>query len=105
VPVKIQVNVDGLPVFKSSNTQLWPILGRIQNENELFLSTAENKPLVIGVYQGKHKPTNVTEFLNDFVSEAQHLKQLVFNMKMLVYMHSKLQQLYVTCQPAPLSSV
>lgn len=28
--ITIQINIDGLPLFKSSNIQLWPILGLIE---------------------------------------------------------------------------
>ncbi|ESP02012.1 hypothetical protein LOTGIDRAFT_111295 [Lottia gigantea] len=43
--VNIQVNIDGLPLFKSSSIQFWPILGRL-----LLPYTAE--PFVIGIYVG-----------------------------------------------------
>jgi len=38
---RLQINIDGLPLFKSSNLQLWPILG-------LFLSVPMKEPVVIG---------------------------------------------------------
>ena len=31
--ILVQVNIDGLPLFKSSNVQFWPILGRIESED------------------------------------------------------------------------
>lgn len=40
---RLQINIDGLPLFKSSNLQLWPILG-------LFLSVPMKEPVVIGVF-------------------------------------------------------
>lgn len=39
--IKICINVDGLPLSKSSNSQLWPILGSVYKTNNVFL---------IGVY-------------------------------------------------------
>lgn len=40
----VHVNVDGLPLSKSSNMQLWPILGRI---TEL----PKTNVFIIGIYQ------------------------------------------------------
>jgi len=58
----LDVNVDGLPLFKSSNTSLWPILGHFPNipSSDVFL---------IGSYVGSRKPANVDDYMNDFVSE------------------------------------
>lgn len=39
--IKLQVNIDGLPLFKSSQMQLWPILGKFP---------FESNPFVIGVF-------------------------------------------------------
>ena len=52
----IQVNIDGLPLFKSSGVQLWPILGRV-------CSPFESEPFVIGLFSGKQKPGNIDEYL------------------------------------------
>jgi hypothetical protein len=73
--IAIQVNVDGLPIFRSTGIQLWPILGRIQNTDELFaLPVKDSYPFVIGVYQGRSKPTDVAEFLHDFVEDLKSLE-------------------------------
>lgn len=59
--VTLQINIDGLPIFKSSNSQFWPILG--------MLNTFEEKhPFLIGLYHGNKKPTDLN-FLNEFVTE------------------------------------
>ena len=65
--IEIQVNVDGLPLFKSSNEQFWPILGRLTQSDKL-------KPFIIGLFSGKSKPSEVEEFLHDFVEEMLHLQ-------------------------------
>ena len=55
-------NVDGLPLFKSTNEQFWPILG-------MLVEATRPQPLVIGLSSGKSKPGNVDEFLKYFVEE------------------------------------
>lgn len=69
--VMYQVNIDGLPLFKSASTQLWPILGCLVNHKTPFL---------IGCFCGKSKPSDVTEFMNDFVQEAITLANTGFDL-------------------------
>lgn len=58
----IDVNVDGLPLFKSSKVQLWPILIRLTN--------VEERPIFpVGVFVGRSKPATCEEFLSKFVEE------------------------------------
>ena len=63
----LQVNIDGLPVFKSSNTQVWPILAVIRE-----LPTRD--PFVVGIFCGASKPADVSEYLSDFVQEVKRLE-------------------------------
>lgn len=74
VAVELQVNVGGLSVFKSSNPQLWPILGRIHNNTELVGSSVRDSPFVIAIFQGKQKPSDVEKYLEEFVKEAKTLE-------------------------------
>lgn len=62
----LQINIDGLPLFKSSRVQLWPILGYFKNLTE--------HPFVIGVYCGEKKPVDVNKFLQTFVEEFNSIK-------------------------------
>lgn len=48
----LRINIDGLPLFRSSNMSLWPILGSIKEIPECNV-------FVIGVYSGRSKPANV----------------------------------------------
>lgn len=63
--LRLQINIDGLPLFKSSSLQLWPILG-------LLLSVSMKEPVVIGLFCGPKKPSSANEFLEDFVTELKH---------------------------------
>ncbi|XP_047519001.1 uncharacterized protein LOC125058905 [Pieris napi] len=60
--VYLNVNLDGLPIFKSSKFEFWPILA---NMHEI-----DNVPFIIGIYYGKGKPKNLNLFLEDFVNES-----------------------------------
>lgn len=60
--ILLNINVDGLPIAKSSGSQFWPILGSIS-------ANFETEPFIIGVYHGYHKPDNANEFLAFFVEE------------------------------------
>ena len=66
--IAIQINVDGLPLFKSTNAQFWPILGLIRKDSN------RSEPFIIGLYSGNQKPGNPDEFLRDFVDEMQDLQ-------------------------------
>ena len=66
--IEIIINVDGIPVAKSSRSLLWPILGRIVGLRYGF-------PFVIGIYHGLKKPDNVNVFLSDFIEEFLKLKK------------------------------
>lgn len=62
--ISIKINVDGLPIYKSSKDELWPILFNIEEASSI-------QPMIIGIYCGKSKPSNVTSFLNPFVAEME----------------------------------
>lgn len=78
--IDLMINVDGLPLFKSSTSQFWPILGYI-NRVEVF---------VIALFYGDAKPNSLDEYLQDLVEELEKLtnhgvsfdsKQYAFNLK------------------------
>lgn len=61
----INVNIDGLPIYNSSKSVFWPILGSFSELKYL-------KPFVIGVYFHQSlKPKNLYSYLEDFVSEMK----------------------------------
>ena len=65
--IKLQINIDGIPIFKSSNTQLWPILGKIVNADCI----PNANPFVIGIFCGQSKPADIQAYLQDFVEEVK----------------------------------
>lgn len=56
------INIDGVPIFKSSGLSFWPILMRIANGNY-------DQPFVVGIFSGTAKSNNIEEFLSEFVSD------------------------------------
>lgn len=66
------MNIDGLPLYKSSNAQFWPILGLIECfENRV---QTNRDPFVIGIYFGTQKPKNL-DFLQEFVGDPRLLER------------------------------
>lgn len=63
--IQININIDGLPLAKSSKSQLYPILGQI------YPVIAE--PFIIGAYHGYNKPECPNIFLQDFIKEYKTL--------------------------------
>lgn len=53
----LQINIDGLPLSKSSKNQLWPILGKIVGPQNQFI-----EPFLIGAFHGNSKPSSVAQF-------------------------------------------
>lgn len=64
--VDININIDGLPLFKNGTNQVWPILFNVHELTSL-------KPMIIGIFYGKSKPKKVEEFLAPLVNELKHL--------------------------------
>lgn len=63
--VHLSVNVDGIPLFRSSGVQFWPILGKCGRFD----------PFIIAMFSGQSKPSPLEEYLKDFVTEYKHLKE------------------------------
>lgn len=62
--VMLHVNVDGLPLTKSTRDQFWPILCRAAN-------CEGSKPFPIGIYYGQCKALDHNAFLQQFVSDLK----------------------------------
>lgn len=61
--IMLKLNIDGLPLFKSSNKEFWPILGRI------YTDPVYSKPFPICIYRGVGKPSFVQLHLQKFDEE------------------------------------
>jgi len=60
------VNVDGLPLSKSCNSHLWPILCIVREIKGC-------KPFPVGIYHGDAKPQSVSDYLREFIDELRTL--------------------------------
>ena len=63
--IQLQFNIDGLPLYRSSPADLWPILCRVVLEDHTC-----SKVFPVAIYFGKSKPKSVDEFMNQFVQEV-----------------------------------
>lgn len=63
--LKLTVNIDGIPLFKSSGVQFWPILAKVGHFD----------PFIVAMYSGSSKPNPLDEYLEDFLTEYRRLKE------------------------------
>lgn len=61
--LELIVNIDGFSPFKSSAVAVWPILGKVYTESDMY------KPFTIAVYAGNGKPKSCEDYLMKFVKE------------------------------------
>lgn len=76
--ISLNVSMDGFPIYKSSKLEFWPILFNIYE-------IISQKPMIIGIYCGKGKPSDLSAYLQPFVEEAKILLEegLLFNNKLI----------------------
>lgn len=65
--ISCNFNIDGIPLYRSSKAQFWPILFTIHEIKDFT-------PMVIGIYSGPNKP-DAKLFLKSFVDELSPLLQ------------------------------
>lgn len=65
--ILIQINIDGLPLFKSSSLEVYPILAVCKN-------FVDNSPFMIAIYSGVGKPAPLDVFLRSFILEVKELR-------------------------------
>lgn len=74
----ITVNVDGLPIHKSTTKSFWPILCILDQ-------SINNKPFIVALYLGDSKPNNSNDFLQEFVNECFELENNGLNLDNVKY--------------------
>lgn len=67
--LEVAVNIDRLPLAKSSSSQLYPILCRIKN----IVGTFSTEVFPVGIYHGYDKPGDSNTLLRHFVDEFKLL--------------------------------
>ncbi|XP_049294362.1 uncharacterized protein LOC125769615 isoform X1 [Anopheles funestus] len=76
----LNISIDGLPIFKSSKQQFWPILVNIHGMPEVPV-------MVAAIYCGSSKPASIEHFLRPFVDELNFLMKnglLIKNRKVAI---------------------
>ncbi|CAH0550731.1 unnamed protein product [Brassicogethes aeneus] len=66
--IDFDINIDGLPLTKSSNSQFWPILGSLSN---IF----SEKVFVIGLFHGTEKVQSNVDLMKCFVEEYLNIQR------------------------------
>lgn len=65
--LSLQINMDGLPLFRSSFTNFWPILCKVHHQPDVY------EPFPVAVYAGNDKPYNLEQYLGEFIKEMNEL--------------------------------
>ncbi|KAF4524202.1 hypothetical protein B566_EDAN013321, partial [Ephemera danica] len=93
----LQCSLDGMPTTKSTNDQLWPIL--LSFPDFKYIDT-----IAIGLYHGKEKPSDVDEFMHEFVSEIEDLENnkysyndKIYNVEVLNYVFDSPAKAFICC--------
>ncbi|EAT34372.1 AAEL013379-PA [Aedes aegypti] len=64
--VSLNINIDGLPIYKNSANHFWPIIANIHESPHI-------PPMILGIYYGPSKPKDANEFLSPVVTELSAL--------------------------------
>jgi len=63
--IMLNIEIDGLPLTKSSSSAFWPILA--------YIFPFNNDVFPVGIYWGNEKPIDSNQFMHDFVYEAKNI--------------------------------
>lgn len=67
--IELQINIDGMKLFKSSVKSMWPILVKVHFKPDIY------KPFVAAAYVGNSKPKSINLYLQDFIAEINILQE------------------------------
>jgi hypothetical protein len=67
--LNLQVNIDGIPLHKSSTAQFWPIICSVNG----------GTPMMAALYFGHRKPNSIEDFTEQFVEELKSLQKEGFS--------------------------
>lgn len=65
--IRLQMNVDGLPLSKSNNDHFWPILAKVICKLDVY------EVFTVAIYFGPSKPKSTEEYLEEFIIEINEL--------------------------------
>ncbi|XP_067625680.1 uncharacterized protein [Eurosta solidaginis] len=65
--ISLNINIDGLPLYKSTKLETWPILIDVNGTKQV---------LVAGIYAGYTKPCDPNAYLEEFVHELGNLVEV-----------------------------
>lgn len=68
--LKLDINIDGLPIYNSVGISFWPILCSISNS--IPFQVGASNPFIVAIYSGKKKP-EIHGYLNKFCTELKEL--------------------------------
>lgn len=63
----LQINEDGLPLFKSNYLHLWLVLCKIHYEPDIY------KPFPVAIFSGTTKPMCIDDYLEEFVIDLNNI--------------------------------
>lgn len=66
ITISLNFNIDGLPIYKSSKIEFWPILFNIAEMPKI-------SAMVIGIFCGKAKTSDLETFFTPFVEELNEI--------------------------------
>lgn len=69
----LKINVDGIPLYRSSASQFWPISGQVCTVTNTTNFITQN-PFLIGLYLGKQKPTECSDYMQKFLRDYDSLQ-------------------------------
>lgn len=64
--IDVTINVDGVPIFKSSPVQFWPMLAKVDGF----------EPFTVCLFSGTTKPEPVEDYVQDLVEEIKRLREI-----------------------------